>query len=212
MKNTQKWIASMVLVVAAGVTPHLYAIDKPALVSAAGLPPTAAVNHLASKIVAELQQQNDGIRSDQPLVVTTPVMAGDMHSTNALSVQLQQGLIAALHARRFNVVDINVGQGLKISDSGNRILSRDWRQLSASVPVKYALVATLSQDRQGVVINSRIVQLINKRVVAASQAFAGYQSLGAYLSAAENVISQHGMLHRYSQGGHGAVAVLGERQ
>ena len=89
------------------------------------LPSTSAINHLSDQIVNELVEYNDELGSDQPLLVATPVLLESFNETNGVGLQLQQGLIAALHGRKFNLVDINVGDNIRVTPQVDFLLTRD---------------------------------------------------------------------------------------
>ncbi|MGL4448088.1 MAG: FlgO family outer membrane protein [Shewanella sp.] len=193
-----------------GCTAKPVAPPKPSLVDGNGLPPTSVINHLSQRIVTELVKQNDALRSDQPIVVATPVLVGDMNSTNALAQQLQQGLMTSLHSFQFNVVDLNLAEGLRVTPQGDFVLTRDWQKLSTTLPVEHLLVSTMSMTTTGMAINSRIVNINNNRVVSASQTYVTQQALANYLQLSEQVISQDGMLYRQASPGMNEVRVLGD--
>ncbi|GIU09802.1 MULTISPECIES: FlgO family outer membrane protein [unclassified Shewanella] len=174
-----------------------------------GLPHTEAVNHLSQQMVNELVRQNDALRSDQPLLVTTPVLLSDMKSTNGLGLQFQQGLIASLHDHQFNLVDINVSDTLKVTQSGEFILTRDWQQLPVDVPIENVVVSTMSLSTRGVALNSRIVNINNNRVISAAQGFVNASAMPGYISLSEKVVSQNGLLYRDAQTGQHTVQLVG---
>ncbi|WP_350639772.1 FlgO family outer membrane protein, partial [Psychrobacter sp. CAL606-MNA-CIBAN-0158] len=84
--------------------------------------------------------QNDALRPDQPLLISTPVMTSNLNATNELALQLQQGLLAAFHAHEFNLVDLNVATNLRATEQGEFMLSRNWELLRADLPVSHVLV------------------------------------------------------------------------
>ena len=176
-----------------------------------GLPHTEAINHISQQMANELVRQNDGLRSDQPLLVTTPVLLSDMKSTNALGLQFQQGLIASLHDHQFNLVDINVSDTLKVTPSGEFILTRDWQQLPVDVPIENVVVSTMSLSAQGVALNSRIVNINNNRVISAAQGFVNASEMPGYISHSEKVVSQNGLLYRDAQAGQHTVQLVGDQ-
>lgn len=182
----------------------------PSLVDGNGLPPTAMINHLSQRIVTELVKQNDALRSDQPIVVTTPVLVGDMDSTNAIAQQLQQGLMTSLHSFQFNVVDLNLADGLRVTANGDFILTRDWQKIATELPVEHLLVSTMSLTTNGMAINTRIVSLSNNRVVSVSQTYVTQKELANYMQPSEQVVSQNGILYRQASSGMNQVHVLGE--
>jgi TolB-like protein len=170
-------------------------------INEAGLSPKGQINVLAEKLVNEMVVHNDSLRPDQPLLVTTPVMLSEFNDTNELGLQLQQGMIAAFHAHEFNLVDMNVSESLRSTLQGEFILSRDWQQLPADIPVSHVLVSTMSLTSEGLVLNARVVDVSNNRVVAAAQSFAANVTLSGYLQRSEKIISRDGILYRHETQG-----------
>ena len=186
-------------------TPLQYDINK------AGLAPKSHINILAEKVVNELVLQNDSLRSDQPLLVTTPVNTSDYSQTDALGLQLQQGFVAAFHSHEFNLVDLNVANALRATEQGDFILSRNWKLLPSDLPVSHVVVSTMDTTPLGLVLNARIVNVTNNRVVSAVQTFVNIGSLPGFLTPSNKVISQDGLLYRHEQTGLGNAVVLGAK-
>jgi TolB-like protein len=176
-------------------------------INEAGLSPKGQINVLAEKLVNEMVVHNDSLRPDQPLLVTTPVMLSEFNDTNELGLQLQQGLIAAFHAHEFNLVDMNVSESLRSTLQGEFILSRDWQQLPADLPVSHVVVSTMSLTSEGLVLNARVVDVSNNRVVAAAQSFAANVTLSGYLQRSEKIISRDGILYRHETQGKESLSV-----
>ena len=174
------------------------------------LPQTSAVNTISQQMVNSLTLQNDSLRPDQPIIVTTPVLLDDLQTTNALGLQLQQGLIAAMHQKQFNLVDTNVAEALRVTPSGDFILTRDWQQLPADLAVEHAVVTTMSLSSAGMAINSRIVNVTNNRVVSAAQGFINSTAMNDYIKPSETVVSAHGLLYRNAQAAQ-TVTVVGDK-
>ncbi|AZQ11179.1 FlgO family outer membrane protein [Shewanella khirikhana] len=175
-----------------------------------GYPQREQVNVLAQKIVNELLLTNDVLSPTQPIVVTTPVNVDDFSRTGSFARQLQQGMMAALHARYYNVVDTGIGQTLRVTDKGDLLQSRDWQRLRDVADTQHVLVASYSLGRDGLTINSRIVDISNSRVVASSQSFSRPGDLRGYLAYSEQVVAKDGLLYRYEAPGMDAVSLLGE--
>ncbi|WP_309147280.1 FlgO family outer membrane protein [Shewanella marisflavi] len=201
-------ISSLMLVAACAANES----DTPTLQSGNSLPASSAVIHLTQQLANELVRQNDQLTPKQPLLVATPVLLDNLKTTNALGLQIQQGLIAAMHDHQFNLVDINVGENLRVTEQGELILTRDWRQLPTDLPVEHVLASTMSLNPNGVVINSRIVNVTNNRVVSVAGASVGQSELADYLSLSEKVTSQGGVLFRYSAEGQADVQIKGVNQ
>ena len=181
-------------------------------VHASGLAPKGQVNVWAEKLVNELVLQNDALRPDQPLLVTTPVMSDDFNQTNELALQLQQSLQAAFHAHEFNLVDLNVANSLRATDHGELILSRNWELLPTDLPVSHVLVSTLSLTNEGVSFNGRVVDVTNNRVVSAVQSFVAGKSLSGYVLPANKVQTRGGIIYRTENTKESRFTVLGDEQ
>jgi len=173
------------------------------------LPQRSAINHMSQQIVNELVRQNDELRANQPLLVATPVLLDDLKRTNAIGLQLQQGFISALHDNQFSLVDINIGDNIRVTPEGDFLLTRDWKQLPTGIAVEHVLVSTMSLNTLGVVVNSRIVNVTNNRVVSASQGSFSVKDLPGYLKYSEKIVSQDGLLYRDSGIGMQEVQVRG---
>jgi len=188
------------------------ALEHDPLLDGYKLPPTRAIINMSQQIVNELVQQNDNLLFDQPLLVATPVLLTDLTTTNALGLQLQQGLIAGMHQHQFNLVDVNVGENIRVTPLGDFILTRNWERLPADIAVEHVLVTTMSLNSKGVVVNARIVDIRNNRVVSVSQGTFYASELPSYLQLSQKVVSRDGLLYRYSSRGMQAVDLIGEKQ
>ena len=180
-------------------------------IQSAGLAPKGHVNIWAEKLVNELVVQNDGLRSDQPLLVATPVMSTNFEHSNELSLQLQQGLQAAFHAHEFNLIDLNVSNSLRASEQGEFMLSRNWELLPTDLPVTHVLVSTLSLTNEGVLFNGRVVNVTNNRIVSAVQSYVTASSLSGYLQPSERIETRNGLLYRHENVGDTRYTVLGDK-
>ncbi|GGB50322.1 hypothetical protein K8B83_08920 [Shewanella inventionis] len=180
-------------------------------IQAAGLAPKGQINVWAEKLVNELVLQNDALRPDQPLLITTPVLANNLNATNELALQLQQGLLAAFHAHEFNLVDMNVAISLRATEQGEFMLSRNWELLPSDLPVSHVLVSTMTMTPEGIVFNGRVVNVTNNRVLSAVQSFVAASSLSGYLQESEIIESRDGLLYRHEKKGDSRYTVLGEK-
>lgn len=173
------------------------------------LPPSTDINYLSLQIVNGLVRENEGLTREQAVLVATPVVVNNLTSTNEFALQLQQGLIAALHSHQFNLVDVSVAENLRVTEQGELMLSRDWKLLKSTLEVEHVLVSTMSLNQQGLSLNSRIVNIINNQVVSATQGTYSADMLPSYLKRSEKVTSDKGMLYRDEQAGVRQVQFIG---
>lgn len=170
----------------------------------------SSINDLSLYMASELVRQGGKLDPAQPLLVTTPVMLHDFEQTNELGLQYQQGLITALHAKQFHLVDINVAQTLRITPEGDFMLSRDWQQLPTDLAVRYVVISTMSVSQLGLVLYSRIVDVSSHEVLSVAQRFVSTTAMADLLKPSEKVMSKNGLLHRASTVGQHTATFVGE--
>lgn len=115
-----------------------------------------------------------------------------------------------MHDHQFNLVDINVGDNIRVTPQGDFLLTRNWQQLPTDIAVEHVLVSTMSMNNGGMVVNARIINIINNRVVSASQANVELANVPGYLMPSQKLVSQEGLLYRDSQMGAKEVRVMGD--
>ncbi|MCG9697181.1 FlgO family outer membrane protein [Shewanella sp. Isolate11] len=186
--------------------------EQPVLASGNKLPTDSAVINLTKQLANELVRQNAQQIAKQPLLVATPVFLDSLSTTNELGLQIQQGLIAAMHDHQFNLLDVNVAERVKVTDQGDFLLSRDWKQLPAELSVSYVLVSTMSRSADALVVNSRIVNISDNRVASVASMSIDRTELPGYLYASDKVVSKQGLLYRYQDEGQDVIQLVGEMQ
>ncbi|TKB58207.1 FlgO family outer membrane protein [Ferrimonas aestuarii] len=196
---------SILLLCLVGCASQTQQTDTSYEVSGKGLPHSNAVIHLSQRIAADIEANHDLLNKSQLIAVTTPVWLEDYQLSGQLPRQLGDGLIAALHQRGFNLTELNSSQQIRISEQGNLILSRDFTQLQSNLPVSEVLIATLSKNSDGVIVNTRLVNISNNRVSASSQAFMPWEQSSGLLKDSETVRMQQGRLYRDQTRGTGPV-------
>jgi len=58
-----------------------------------------------------------------------------------------------------------------VTDKGDFVLSRDFSELSAELPIKYVVTGTVTLHQAGLMLNARLIQIDNKRVISAARTF-----------------------------------------
>ncbi|MFQ6370292.1 FlgO family outer membrane protein [Shewanella sp. YIC-542] len=165
---------------------------------------------MSGLLAQQLVQSGDDANRQLPLLVATPVMVEDLQSSDKLAAQLQQGLMTQMQQAGFTLVDLNVADAVRVTPTGDFLLSRDWQKVPANIEVAQVLVSTVSKSRTGLLINSRIVLLSGNQVVASAQLYVSQQALPEYVALSPRVVSQNGLLYRNDAAGKGQVQVLGE--
>lgn len=162
------------------------------------------------KLVKQLTFNKDSIPLKSDIIVMTPVMEASYDQTNELGQILQQGLTSALHKQGFNVIDINIGNALKITEKGNFILTRDWQKISPDINAKFVLVSSMGLNSKGLVFNGRLIKLYNNRIISVCSGYVEQAELSEYLDLPEKSGSKSGFLYRHIMGSYQSVSLKGE--
>ena len=169
------------------------------------------MEELSHKITERLMSNIDLYDSRAPMVVATPVLANNFQETVSLSHQLQQGLINELHANQFFVVDMNLSDYIKINHDGEFMLSRDWDNIPSNIEVQLVLVSTLVPDKAGISVNTRIVNIYSRRVVASSMVYVKVEQMENIFTMSRTVVSnEEGVLEQNASEGESVVYIIDE--
>ncbi|QIZ77259.1 FlgO family outer membrane protein [Ferrimonas lipolytica] len=170
-----------------------------------GLPPQGALNVLAKQITNELTNNHHNPIEDKVVAVSTPVALDGFGNSDQFALQLGDALLSALHQQGFTVVDLNSGDVVRVTQSGNLLLSRDIEQLPNSLEVDHVVVATMGSSSDSVQIFTRILALDGNKVVATSQTSVNWRDLPNYYKPSRLVTLEHGKLFRHAKVGEGEV-------
>lgn len=120
---------------------------------------------------------------------------GGRHPLKLLGHQLEQGLMTEAARRGLITQDYKVTDHIAISDTADKVMTRDTAQLSRTLPdLDFFISGTLVEQQQGVMVNARVVHVESKDVVAAATKFFPSNVFWSE----EAVTTRDGMLYRYS--------------
>ena len=134
--------------------------------------PLVTVNEYARNLVHELMALHQAVEDDAYIGVTDLAYVDtDLLQGSILSNHLSEAIIYDLHKFGAKVVDFKVTDYVRVTENGDFALSRDFTELTASQPIKYVVTGTLTKHKLGVLVNARLVQINNKRVISAARSF-----------------------------------------
>ncbi|MCP4321437.1 MAG: hypothetical protein GY951_18505 [Psychromonas sp.] len=137
------------------------------------------IRGLMQDIIANLQYINE----TTPVAVTSFVfLDGDYQQTSLLGNQISESLTHEIHKAGIPVLDFKVTNRLKVTEQGDFILSRDYRELSRKIPINYIVTGSLVKHKEGYLVNARVVGLSSKAVVGSAQSFIPAHVANALLS------------------------------
>ncbi|MDN4503232.1 FlgO family outer membrane protein [Alteromonadaceae bacterium BrNp21-10] len=146
-------------------------------VNAKNTDPSLFKNSVDFQMLAEYVEQmaldigNDlhNMQFVEPIAVTSFVdLDSDLKTTNKLGIQLAEYFINELQNVGLPVYDIKVSGNVQVSNMGDFAFSRDFNDLQNKQDITYILAGTMVKNDKGIVINSRVIGLIDNRVIASA--------------------------------------------
>jgi TolB-like protein len=130
------------------------------------------INDYVRGIMQDLIGNMQYVSSATPLAVTSFVMLdGNYEKASLLGNQLAESFINEIHKFGIPIIDLKASDAVQVTATGDFILSRNISKLSSDLPILYVLAGTLVKYQGGHLINTRIIALESKAVVATAQGF-----------------------------------------
>jgi TolB-like protein len=112
------------------------------------------------------------VNAQTPVAVTNFVfLDSDFEQADLIGMQLSESFMHEVHKFGIPVIDFKATDYIRVSRSGDFILSKDYLELNGELPIKYVLAGTLIKNVSGYSVNARIVGINSKAVVASAQGF-----------------------------------------
>ncbi len=153
------------------------------------------LDDVVSKIAEQLNAKK-GDMDGRSIAITSFVELSQLNKTTNFGRILGESFFNELYTRGFNVTDFRVQKELSINANGEFFISRDVKKLNEIVEMDYALVGTYSQIEEGVLINARIVDTINGKVVASSRVVYNDKSCEIFENCTSNVKQEQRVPHK----------------
>lgn len=126
------------------------------------------VRGLTLQLAGNLQYVND----TTPMGITSFVFLDEMtDSSNIIGKQLTESFIHEVHRLGIPVIEHKAMDYIRVTQSGDYVLSRDYLELEGMLPINYVLTGTLVRHQGGYLVNVRVVGLLSKSVVGTAQGF-----------------------------------------
>jgi TolB-like protein len=151
------------------------AIGQPPLYSSVqgaykGRPLTKHIGDYVKNMAQDLISNMEYVNNKTPIGVTHfALLDTDLQKTDLLGRQMAESFVHELHKFRVPVIDFKATEYIRITDDGDFVLSRDYLELSSSLPIEYVLTGTMTKHQGGVLVNARILGMESRAVVATAQ-------------------------------------------
>jgi len=122
------------------------------------------VDKIAQQLLATMKTKELG-----SIAITSFVDLHKLNKTTHFGRVMGESFFNELNKRGVNVMDFRGQRALSINADGEFFLSRNIKKLNSPIENSYVLVGTYSKIEEGVIINSRIIDNVNGRVIASSR-------------------------------------------
>lgn len=130
------------------------------------------VNAYSQSLVYQLilnWQQTDP--ESQVAVTNFTFVDSALEQGSILSNHLSEAMMHDLHTFGVPVLDYKATDYIRVTEQGDFVLSRNYEELSAALPIRYVVTGTMTQHQQGMLINARLVRIDNKQVMSVARTF-----------------------------------------
>lgn len=134
--------------------------------------PHTTVNDYSRNIVHELMEQHLALE-DNAMVAVTDLSYTDssLDQGSLFSHHFSEAIIYDLHRFGVAVLDYKATDYIRVTPEGDFVLSRNFEELKAELPIKYVVTGTMTKHRQGLLVNARLIEIDSKRVISAARTF-----------------------------------------
>ncbi len=147
-------------------------------------------------LAREIVKTNSALTTETPLALVSFVDLEHYDETNWLGNTLTESMIFQLQRRGFIVVDFKNTGAIRVTKEGDFALTRDWMLLSPAQEINYLLVGTMLRQAGGVIVNTRIVNVNSRVVVASGQGFLPNKYMGRKVDTSKKVRLEDGAFVR----------------
>lgn len=154
---------------------------------------------IAAAMSKDLFESDRGVRKGEPITVTSFVNLNSLEDTNWLGIQLPEIFIHQLHQQGFFVVDYKTTGNIKVTNKGDFVFTRDWKQLKQFHAITRVLTATMARSEKGVLINARIIDMTTRQVDATAQGLIPNHLLLGSLDSLGSLMNKDGYIIRTSK-------------
>lgn len=134
--------------------------------------PAITVNHYVQSMMHDLAANLEVLSTTFSLGVTSFVyLDGDYQQGDLLGNQLSEAFMHEATQFGIAVTDFKTTDYIRVTPTGDFTFSRDFLELTQQYPIGVVLGGTIVRHQGGVLVNARMVNVNDKKVLATAQTF-----------------------------------------
>lgn len=127
------------------------------------------LNEYTEQLAYDLKNSLRNKVVDRNIVVTTFVFLDQsLKNTDSVGQQVSELLTTDLQNNNLPVIDLNLTGYIDINEFGEFALSQDNNDINPNLEIGYICTGTLIENKQGLLINAKIIDRITNRVIASA--------------------------------------------
>ena len=160
--------------------------------------PKHAINDVVKGLAYQMLESSSFVNPQTPIAVASFVDLKDLESTNWLGNQLSENFIHELQRHGLIIVDFKTTGHIRVTEDGDYIFSRDWKELPERQIIDYVVTGTMMKQETGIMVNARMIGMQSRVVVATAQSFIPNWVIGEQINQDENIRIKDGLIIRNS--------------
>ena len=161
--------------------------------------PKHAINDVVKDMPYHMLESSTFVSPKTPVAVASFVNLADLESTNWLGNQLSENFVHELQRHGLIVVDFKTTGHNRVTESGDYVFTRDWKELPERQIIDYVVTGTMTEQETGILVNARMIGMQSRVVVATAQTFIPNWVIGEKINPNQNVKMKDGMIIRNSE-------------
>ncbi len=125
----------------------------------------STINSLATQML-----ENTKMKTNKPVLFTSFVRLDNLKKTSEFGRLYSESMINELSNRGFNVIEFRGQMNVSINDQGEYFITRDIKKLKKTIQDTYIVVGTYSRQYKKVILNVRVIDNHNGRILSSSRA------------------------------------------
>lgn len=162
--------------------------------------PRHTMDYFLDGIAEELLETNNYLTSRTPMAIVSFVDLEKMDDTNWLGNSMSDGMIYQMQRRGFSIIDYKNTGFIRVTEKGDFVLSRNWKELDPEQQIDYVLTGTMLRQGGGVLLNARIIGMRSRVVVASAQGFLPADRIGRDIDTLRKIRMEDGVVIRDDRG------------
>jgi len=158
--------------------------------------PKHAINDVVKGLAYQMLESSAFVNAKTPVAVASFVNLNDLESTNWLGNQIAENFVHELQRHGLVVIDYKATGHIRVTKEGDYVFSRDWQELPERQIIDYIVAGTMMEQKDGIIINARMIGIQSHVVVATAQSFIPKWVIGDEKGKNENVNIKDGMIIR----------------